>query len=123
VISDNITQDSEPGYNLIEHKKCSGLTMIFNYKNGLSPLTKVVYGRNNVLMPPSRSWVAIHNIHPPLSEGTDSIEWMERGWMRVHIPSEHLAGVTLINCFDTIFKNRWPKITGSQNFRCFRKPR
>jgi hypothetical protein len=42
--------------------------------------------------------------------------------MQVHFSSEHLARVTLLNCFNAIFKDRWLEITGSQNFLGFRKP-
>jgi hypothetical protein len=69
MISENITRDSEPGYNLIEHEKCSSLTIGFNRRHGLGPLSKVVYGHNNMLIPPSRSWVSIHKIHPHLVKG------------------------------------------------------
>jgi hypothetical protein len=48
---------------------------------------------------------------------------VKRGWMRAHFLSEHLVGVTLLKHFDTIFKDRWPKINDSQNFMGCRKPR
>jgi hypothetical protein len=43
--------------------------------------------------------------------------------MRVHLTSEHLVGVTLLDCFNIIFKNRQPKITGTQYFLGSHKPR
>jgi hypothetical protein len=66
-----------------------------------------------MLVPPSRIWVEINEIYPPLGEGTDDNEWVKRGYMRVHFLSEHLARVTLLNHLDTIFKNSRPEITGS----------
>ena len=105
MISDNLTRDSKPSYNLIEYEEGNIILFGFNCKHGLDPLSKVVYDHDNVLMPPSRSWVAIHKVHPPLGEGTGGNEWMERGWMRVNFPSEHLARVTLLNRFNAIFKN------------------
>jgi hypothetical protein len=123
MISDNLTQDSEPGYNLIEYEEGDSIPIKFNRRHGLEPLSKVFYGHNNVLMPPSRSWVAIHKVHPPLGEETDNNDWMEKGWMRAHFTSEHLLGVTLLNHINTIFKDRWPKIAGSQNFLGRRRPR
>jgi hypothetical protein len=116
MISDNLTRDTEPGDNLIEYKEGGSIPIGFNFRHGLDPLSKVVDDHDNVLMPPSQSWVAIHKVHPPLGEGTDGNDWVKRGWMRAHFLSEHLAGVTLLNCFNTIFKDRWPEITGSQNF-------
>jgi hypothetical protein len=104
MISDNLTRDSEPGYNLIEYEEKSSLTIGFNCRHGLNPLSKVFYSHDNVLMPHSQSWVAIHKIHPPLGEGTDGNDWMERGWTRAHFLSEHMEGVTLLNCFEAIFK-------------------
>jgi hypothetical protein len=41
--------------------------------------------------------------------------------MRVHFPSEKLAGVTLLKLFKKIFKDRWPEIIGSQMFLGCRK--
>jgi hypothetical protein len=43
--------------------------------------------------------------------------------MRVHLSSEHLEMVTLLDHFDTIFKNKWTKINDSQNLLGFHKPR
>jgi hypothetical protein len=78
MISDNLTWDSEPGYNLIEYEEGNSLTIRFNCRHGLIPLSKVIYDHDNVLIPPNRSWVAIHKIYPPLGEGTDDNDWMER---------------------------------------------
>jgi hypothetical protein len=79
MINDNITRDSGPGYNFIEHEKCNSITIVFNCRHGLDPLSKVVYDHDNVLIPPSQSWVAIHKIHPPLGEGTDGDDQVKRG--------------------------------------------
>jgi hypothetical protein len=79
IISDNLTWDTEPGDNLIEYEEGSNIPIIFNCRHGLGPPSKVVYGLDNVFMPPSRSWVSIHKVHPPLGEGTDGNDWMERG--------------------------------------------
>jgi hypothetical protein len=123
IINDNINRDSEPRNNLIEHEECSSIAIVFNCRHGLNSLGKVVYDHNNVLTAPSRSWVAIHKIQPPLGEGTDGNDWMKRGWMQENISSEHLEGVTLLNHFNIIFKKTWPKITDSQFFLGCRKPK
>jgi hypothetical protein len=122
MISDNLTLDFERGYNLIEEEENKSLTIIFNYRHGLIPLSKVIYDHDNVFMAPSRSWVAIHKIHPPRGEGTDGNDCMERGWMRAHFFIEHLEGVKLLNYFDAMFKNKQPKIIDLQNFLGFCKP-
>jgi hypothetical protein len=74
----------------------------------IDPLSEVVDNHVDMLMPPIKSWVAIDEIYPPLGEGTDGNEWVNRGWMRVHFLSEHLEGVPLFNRFDTIFKDSRP---------------
>jgi hypothetical protein len=79
MINENITLDTEPGDNLIEYEKGCSLPIRFNCRNVLDPLSKVVNGHDNVLMPPSRSWVAINEVHPPLGEGTDGNDWVKRG--------------------------------------------
>jgi hypothetical protein len=113
MISDNLTRDTEPGDNMMEYEEGDSIPIRFNYKHGLGPLSKLVYDHDNVLIPPNRSWVVIHKVHPPLGEGTDNNDWVERGWMRAHFTSEHLAGVILINYFNAIFKYRRSEITGS----------
>jgi hypothetical protein len=108
MINDNLTWDFEPGDNLIEYKEGDSILIGFNCRHGLNPPIKVVYGHDNVVMPPNRCWFAIDKVYPPRGEGTDDNDWMERGWMRVHFPSEHLEGMTLLNHFNTIFKYRRP---------------
>ena len=53
MINDNLTQDTEPGDNLIEYEEGYILPIGFNCRHGLDPLIKVVDDHNNVLMPPS----------------------------------------------------------------------
>jgi hypothetical protein len=122
MISDNLTRDIKPGDNLVEYKKTCSLPIRFHGRHGFDPLGEVVDNHDNVLIPPSRSWVAINEIYSPLSEWTDGNDWVERGWVRVHFLSEHLAGVTLLNHFNTIFKYGGPQVTGSQDFLGCRKP-
>jgi hypothetical protein len=43
--------------------------------------------------------------------------------VQTHFLSEHLAGVTLLNHFNAIFKDGGPEVTGSQDFLGCRKPR
>ena len=81
MISDNLTRDTELGDNLIEYEEGDSLPIRFNCRHGLGPLSKVVDDYDNVFMPPRQSIVAIYEFHPPLGEGTDGNEWMERGWM------------------------------------------
>jgi hypothetical protein len=115
MISDNLTQDTESSDILIENKEGDSIPIIFKCRHGLDPLSKLVYDHDNLLIPPSQSWVAIHKVHPPLGEGTNGNDWVKRGWVRAHFPSEHLVGVTLLNLLNAIFKDRWPKIISSQN--------
>ena len=53
MISDNLTQDTKPGDNLIEHEEGDDLPIIFNCRHGLGLLSKVVDDHDNVLIPPS----------------------------------------------------------------------
>ena len=79
MISDNLTRDTEPSNNLIENKEGDSLPIGFNCRHGLIPLSKLFDDQDNVLMPPSRSWVAIHEVHPPLGEGTNGNDWLKTG--------------------------------------------
>jgi hypothetical protein len=79
--------------------------MRFNCRHGLIPLGKIVHDHDNVMVPPSQGWVTIHEIHPPLGEGTDGNDWVKRGRVQAHIMRKHLERVTLLDHFYTIFKN------------------
>jgi hypothetical protein len=122
-MSDNLTWDTKPGDNLIEYEEGNSLPIVFNCRHGLNPIIKVVDDHDYVLIPPNQSWVAIYEVHPPLDEGTDDNDWVKRGWMRAHFSSEHQLGLTLLNHFNTIFKDKWLEITGSQKFMGHRKAR
>jgi hypothetical protein len=43
--------------------------------------------------------------------------------VRAHFSSENMAGVTLLNYFNTIFKDSRLEITSSQDFLGYHKPR
>jgi len=123
MVNDNITRDTELSDDLIEYEEGCSLPIGFNCRHVFEPISKVFDDHDNVLMPASRSWVAIDEVHPSLGEGIDGNDWMKRGWMRENFSSEHLVGVTLINCFNTIFKDRRPEIIGLQDFLSCRKLR
>jgi hypothetical protein len=122
MISENLTGDTELGDNLVEYEKSCSIPIIFHGRHGFGPLGEVLDNHDNVFIPYSQSWVAINEIYSPLSEGTDGNDWVERGWVRAHFSSEHLAGVTLLNHFNTIFKYGGPEVTDSQDFLGCRKP-
>jgi hypothetical protein len=122
MISDNLTRDTEPGDNLVEHEEGCSLPIGFYSRNGFSPLGKLVDNHDDVLIPPNRSWVAIDEIYPPLGEGTDDNDWVKRGWVRTHCLKENLARVTLLNHFNAILKDDGLEVTDSQDFLGFRKP-
>jgi hypothetical protein len=79
MINDNLTRDTEPGDNLVENEEGCSLPIGFYGRHGLDPLSEVVDDHYNMLVPPSQSWVAIDEIYPPLSEGTDDNDWVKRG--------------------------------------------
>jgi hypothetical protein len=122
MISENITRDTEPSDNLVEHEEGCSLPIRVYSRHGLDPLSEVFDDHDNILVPPSRSWVAIDEIYLPLVEGTDNNDWVKRGWVRAHFLSEHLAGVKLLNHFNDIFKDSGPEITSSRDFLGCRKP-
>jgi hypothetical protein len=81
MMSDNLTWDSKPSYNLIEYEEGGSLPIRFNYRHGLNPISKVAYFHDNVSMPHIQSWVSIQKFHPPLGKGTNNNYWMESGCM------------------------------------------
>jgi hypothetical protein len=108
MISENLTRDTKLGDNFIEYEEGNNFPIEFHAKHGFIPLSKVVDEHDNMLIPPNRSWVSIYEVYPTLGEGTDDNDWVKGGWVRVHFLSEHLVGVTLLNYFDTTFKDSRP---------------
>ena len=53
MINDNLTWDAELGNNLIEYEECDIIHVGFNCRNGFDPRSKVFYGHDNVMIPPS----------------------------------------------------------------------
>jgi hypothetical protein len=79
MINDNLTRDTEPSDNLVEHEEGYSIPIRFYSRHGFDPLGKVVDNHDDVLIPPSQSWVAIDEIYPRLGEGTDGNDWVKRG--------------------------------------------
>jgi hypothetical protein len=52
MVSDNLFQDVEPCYYLIEQKESCCLTIIFKCWNSFDPLCKLVYFYNDITVPP-----------------------------------------------------------------------
>jgi hypothetical protein len=53
MISDNLTRDTEPGDNLVEHEEGYSIPIEFYSRHGLDPLSEVVDDHDNMLVPPS----------------------------------------------------------------------
>ena len=70
MVSDKLFQNTKPGDNLIEHEMRGYLTVGFNCEHSLCPFREIIDNHYNVMIPPSRIWVAMHKIQPPLGEGT-----------------------------------------------------
>jgi hypothetical protein len=69
MISDNLTRDTEPGDNLVEHEEGCSLPIIFYGRHGLDPLSKVVDDHDNVLMPPAEVVLQSTKSTPHLVKG------------------------------------------------------
>ena len=70
MVSDKLFQNFKPSNNLVEYEVGGYFTVGFNCRHNLIPFGDVINSHYNMMVPPSRSWVAIHKIEPPLSEGT-----------------------------------------------------
>ena len=71
MVSDMLFQNSKLSNNLVENKMHGYLIIGFNHGHSLFPFREIIDSHYNVMMPPSRIWVAIHEVKPPLGEGTD----------------------------------------------------
>ena len=79
MVSDKLSQNAKPGDNMVKYEMHGYLPTGFNHGHSLSPFCEIIDNHYNVMMPPSRGWVAIHKIKPPLGEGTDGDNRMQRG--------------------------------------------
>ena len=70
MVSDMLFRNAELSNNLVENEMHEFLTIGFNHGHSLCPSHEIINSHYNVMIPPSRSWVAIHKIKPPLHEGT-----------------------------------------------------
>ena len=70
MVSDKLSRNPEPSNDLVEYEVSGCLTVGFYCRHSLSLFHEIINSHYNVMVPPSQSWVAIHKIDPPLSEGT-----------------------------------------------------
>jgi hypothetical protein len=69
IISDNLTQDTELGDNLVENEEGCCLPIGFYGRHGFDPLGKVVDSHANVLMPPTEVGLQLTKYAPHLVKG------------------------------------------------------
>ena len=60
-------------------RSCYNASLNVEKLTSLSPFHEVINSHYNMMVPPSRRWVAIHKIEPPLSEGTGGDNGMQWG--------------------------------------------
>ena len=104
MVSEKLFQNAKPGDNLVENEMCGCLTIRFNCGHSLYPFCEVIYDEINMMVPPSQNWVVIHKIKPPLGEGTNGGNRMQRGGTRAYITCKHLERVALLNYINAILK-------------------
>ena len=115
MISDNLTWDTEPSDNLVEHEEGCSLPIGFYSRHGFDPLGNVIDNHDDVLIPPNRSWVSIDEIYPPLGEGTDSNDWVKKSrWCSCFVGVK-LTFLASLHDMNAIVKKYRPKVTCSDN--------
>ena len=72
MVNDKLFWNAKSGDNLVEHEMRGYLTVEFKRGHILYPFREIIDSHYNVMIPPSRSWVAIPKFKPPLGEETDS---------------------------------------------------
>ena len=123
MVSDNLSRYTKMSDNLVEKEKSYSLTIIPKSRHILDPLRKVVYCYNNVLVTFCRRRVTSSIINTPPCKGFDSDDWKKRSWMSAHFSSIYLTRMTPFDRFNTIFENRGPKLSSTQNLLGCSKPR
>jgi hypothetical protein len=102
MVSENLLQDVEPCYYLIENKQSCHLTIIIKCWHSLDPLCEVFYCYDDIMMPPGLSHVACIKINTPLSEGTNTNDGKHGSGVCPHLLREYLTQVALLDRFNAI---------------------
>jgi hypothetical protein len=123
MVSDNLLRNLKPSYDLIKNEKCCSFPIISEHWHSLSPFGEVVDDHDNVMMPPSRSQIACHKIHPPLGDRANSNNEEHGSVMHAHFLSEDLTWMKFLYHLNTIFENHGPKILDAQNILGCCQPR
>jgi hypothetical protein len=103
MVSDNLSQNVEPCYYLVEQKESCDLFVIFERWHNFDPLVEVVYCYDDITVPPFLRGLACSVINPPLGEGTNGNDGKHGSGVCPHLPREDLTWVALLDRFNTIF--------------------
>ena len=76
MVGDKLSRDTKSSDNLIENEMLGCLNVDFDHGHNLCPFHEVINNHYNMMIPPSRSWVEIHEVKPPLGEGTGGDNWI-----------------------------------------------
>jgi len=103
MVSDNLSRDIEPCDYLVEQKDSYNLSIISKRCHNIDPLHEVVYGYNDITVPPCLRRVPGSVINPPLGEGANCDNRKHGSGMCPHLLKEDLTKVALLDRFDAIF--------------------
>jgi len=109
MVSDNLFTNTEPGNSLIEEKQGRCVTVILESRYSLNPLSKLVYGHDDILLISYRRQITTSKINAQLCERTNGDHKEKQSSMCVHFPSINLTRMASIHHFNTIFEDEGQK--------------
>ena len=104
MISNNRLRNTKPSNYMIEYENCSCLVVCLKCRHRLGPLSKIIYRKDNVRMPPGRVRVTCNKIDTPFFEWTNDNDRVERSRRSVHLMIKNLAIVAFLDGSNTIFE-------------------
>ena len=114
MISDYHLWDTKPSNYMIEHENCSCFAVYLKCRHHLSPLSKIIYRKDDIRMPPGRVRVTCNKIDTPFRKRTNGNYRVERSRWSAHLSIKHLTVVAFSDRSNTIFKQGRPKVASAQ---------
>ena len=123
MISDYRLWDTKPSNYMVEHENCSCLAVCLKRRHRLGPLSKIIYRKDDIRMPPGRVRVTCNKIDTPFGKRTNDNYRVERSRWSAHLTIKNLAVVAFLDRRNTIFKQGRPEVTSAKYLWGCGKPR
>src|ERR1700733_13868053 len=114
MVSDNRLWNTKPSNYMIECENCNCFSVCLKCRHRLGPLSKIIYRKDNVRMPPGRVRVTCNIIDTPFGKRTNDNYRVKRSRWSAHLSIKNLTIVAFSDRSNRVFKQRRPEIASAQ---------